>query len=172
VVSNIEYTSKEEWVPVLRIRIRCFFYPWIQDDFLSDPGSVPLFWWNFLTLSSESLLCDLYETGLLLKLTPETISSKKKLRLLLPPPFYIGRRIRDPGWQNSRIRDKTWIPDPQRWHWVLVFKGISSKAEHTRNCPYQPYSAGYILFIYLLTRPQRNRVHNTVCSHKELIKQN
>jgi hypothetical protein len=23
------------------------------------------------------------------------------------PPFYIGRRIRDPRWKNSRIRDKT-----------------------------------------------------------------
>jgi hypothetical protein len=45
----------------------------------------------------------------LLKLTPETISCKKKVCLVLLPPFYIGPRIRDPrsGMKNSRIRDKT-----------------------------------------------------------------
>jgi hypothetical protein len=48
------------------------------------------------------LLSSLYGTGLLLKLTPETISSKKKVFfLVLPPPFYIGLRIRDP---RPRIR--------------------------------------------------------------------
>jgi hypothetical protein len=30
-----------------------------------------------------------------IKLTPETISSKKKLSLVLLAPIYIGRRIRD-----------------------------------------------------------------------------
>jgi hypothetical protein len=44
-----------------------------------------IFWWNFLTLTSASLLCYLYETGILLKLTTETISNKKNLVLL--PPF-------------------------------------------------------------------------------------
>jgi hypothetical protein len=74
--------------------------------FFPDLGSGPFFWWHFLTLSSESLLWYLFWTELLLKLTHETISSKKKVCLVLLPPFYIGSRIRDPGWKNSRIRDK------------------------------------------------------------------
>jgi hypothetical protein len=41
-------------------------------------------------------------TGLILKLTLETVSSKKKVCLLLLPPFYIGRGIRD---KTSRIRN-------------------------------------------------------------------
>jgi hypothetical protein len=103
------------------LRIRCFFIPWIRDEFFPDPGSriqllFVMKFSNFLTLFSESLLCYLFLTGLLLKLTPETVSSKKKVYLLLPPPFYIGRRIqdvgseiRDRGWKNYRIRirDKT-----------------------------------------------------------------
>jgi hypothetical protein len=66
-----------------------FFTPWIRDEFCPYLGSRiwPLFWWNFLTLSSESLLCYLYETGQLLKLTPETICSKKKVCLVLLPLF-------------------------------------------------------------------------------------
>jgi hypothetical protein len=105
--------------PVLRIRIR------IRDPVLYyplDPGSGsgmnffripdlgsrirPLFRWNFLTISSESILCYLYNTGLLLKLTHKTINSIKKLCLLLLPLFYIGlgSEIRDPGWTNTRIR--------------------------------------------------------------------
>jgi hypothetical protein len=70
------------------------FYPLdlvrIRDEFFPDLGYRirPLFFWRkFLTLSSESLLCYLCETGLPLKLSPETISSKKKVCLVLLPPF-------------------------------------------------------------------------------------
>jgi hypothetical protein len=55
----------------------------------SELGSGPCFLWNFLTLYSESLLCYLYETGLLLKLSPETVCSKKKLIFLLLPTFLL-----------------------------------------------------------------------------------
>jgi hypothetical protein len=51
------------------------------------------------------MLFYLYETGVLLKLTPETISSKKKECLVLLPLFYIGLRIRDPR-SGIRIRDE------------------------------------------------------------------
>jgi hypothetical protein len=49
------------------------------------------------------MLCYLYETGLLLKLTSETIDSKKKVWLSFATPFI--HRTSDPGWKNSRIRD-------------------------------------------------------------------
>jgi hypothetical protein len=48
--------------------------------------------------------CSLYETGVLLKLIPETISSKKKVCLVLLPPFYIGLRIRDEKILESGIK--------------------------------------------------------------------
>jgi hypothetical protein len=91
--------------------IRCFFTLWIRDAFFPDPGSriPPLFWWNFLTISSEYMLCYFYNTGLLLKLTHKTINSMKKLYLLLLPLYLHRTRIRDPRWTNTRIRirDKT-----------------------------------------------------------------
>jgi hypothetical protein len=43
---------------------------WIQDEVFPGSWIQPLFLVKF---SSETLLCYLYETGLLLKLTPETI---------------------------------------------------------------------------------------------------
>jgi hypothetical protein len=55
-----------------------------------------------------------HETGLLLKLTPETISSKKKVGLVLPPPFTkdVGSGFRDPR-SGSRISDpKSGIKHP------------------------------------------------------------
>jgi hypothetical protein len=58
------------------------------------------------------MLCYLYNTGLLFKLTHKTINSMKKLCLLLLPFFYIGlgSGIRDPG---SGIRDpRSGIRDP------------------------------------------------------------
>jgi hypothetical protein len=56
-------------------------------NFFPDPGSGPHF---FLTISSESLLCYLDVTGLLLKqLTHETVSSKKKAIFLLLALFLL-----------------------------------------------------------------------------------
>jgi hypothetical protein len=95
-----------------------FFTPWI---WYLDPGWIffgsripapdPFFGWNFLTLSSESLLCYHYETELLLNLSPKTVSSKKKVIFPSLPPFLFRKycRIRDPGWENSQIqiRDQT-----------------------------------------------------------------
>jgi hypothetical protein len=55
---------------------------WIQDPdlewFFSGSG---LLYCDFYTLSSEYLFCNLYETGLLLGLASETVSSKKKVGL-------------------------------------------------------------------------------------------
>jgi hypothetical protein len=89
--------------PVLRIRIRCYFTPWIRGEFfgsrISDPA--PFFIHYLQNPSQVRYRYYLYETGLFLKLTGilETISSKKKERLVLLPPFYIpvpvGLRIRD-----------------------------------------------------------------------------
>jgi hypothetical protein len=89
---------------VLRIRILdpVVLYPLDPGWNFSGSRIKPLFWWNFLKFSSESLICYLYETGLLLKLTPETISSKKKVCLVLLPRFYMGLRIQD---KTSRIRN-------------------------------------------------------------------
>jgi hypothetical protein len=86
----------------------------ILDEFFPDPRSrisdpAP-FWGNFLTFSSESLLCYLSETGLLIKLTPETMSNKETVCFVLLPPFYIGLRHRDPG---SKIRVPGSGSDPQ-----------------------------------------------------------
>jgi hypothetical protein len=51
------------------------------------------------------MLFYLYETEVLLKITPETKSSMKKECLVLLSPFYIGLRIRDPR-SGIRIRDE------------------------------------------------------------------
>jgi hypothetical protein len=72
--------------------IRCFFTPWIRDDF-SWSRIRHLFWWNFLTKSWILVILSSWNY-LLLKHTPETISSKKKVCLVLLSPFYIGLRIR------------------------------------------------------------------------------
>jgi hypothetical protein len=110
---------------VFRIRDPVLFLPLgsgseIHFFRISDPA---FFGWNFLTgtLSSESLLCYLYETGLLLKLNPETVSSKKKVCLLLLTPFFTGHKIRDTEWKNSRIRDKT--SRIRNTGWKVVFLG-------------------------------------------------
>jgi hypothetical protein len=68
----------------------------------------PLFWWHFLTISSESMLCYLYNTGLLQKLTHKTINSMKKLCFLLLPLFLHRTRIRDPRSGMNKYSD----PDP------------------------------------------------------------
>jgi hypothetical protein len=74
--------------------IRYFLHPGSGMNF-SGSRIRSIFWWNFLTFSSESLLCYPYETGLLLKLGPETVSSNKKVIFLLLLRFYLVRRIRD-----------------------------------------------------------------------------
>jgi hypothetical protein len=91
---------------MLKLRIDFFdrdpvlFYPldpgWIFFR-IPDLGSGPFF--DEIFLSSESMLCYLYNTGLLLKLAHKTINSMKKLCLLLLPLFYIGlgSEIRDSG---------------------------------------------------------------------------
>jgi hypothetical protein len=100
-------------------RIRCFL-PLrsgirIRDEFFSGYRIRPLFWWNFLTLSTESLPCYLYKTGVLLKLTPETISSMKNY-VWFCYPFL--NRTSDPG-SEIPIRDEKILgsgmnsPDPQ-----------------------------------------------------------
>jgi hypothetical protein len=85
------------------------FYPLDPDPgwIFSGSGSRirPLFWWNFLTISSESMLCYLYNTGLLLKLTHKTINSMKKLCLLLLPLFLHRTRIRDPRFGMNKYSD-------------------------------------------------------------------
>jgi hypothetical protein len=60
----------------------------IRDEFFPDIGSRirPLIWWHFLTLSSESMLFYLYNTGLLLKLTHKTVNTMNKLCLILAVP--------------------------------------------------------------------------------------
>jgi hypothetical protein len=63
------------------------FHKYVQ--LLSVPDPAPFF--------GESLFRYLHETGVLLKLIPETIGSKKKVYLVLLPPFYIGLSIRRPG---------------------------------------------------------------------------
>jgi hypothetical protein len=73
---------------VFRIRDPVLFTPWIRDKFFPDPGSGP-FLVKFIYIIFRILvmlrylyetgLRYLYETGLLSKLTPETISSKKKV---------------------------------------------------------------------------------------------
>jgi hypothetical protein len=72
---------------------------------------------EFPSVSSESLL---YETELLVKLTPATVISMKNIFLRLQPSFYIKFRIQDPGFffkkpsdldQGSRIKH----PDLQHW---------------------------------------------------------
>jgi hypothetical protein len=88
---------------VLRIRDPVLCYPLDPGWIFPDPGSGPFFGDIFLHYL-QNFCCDLYETELpvLLKLTPETISSKKKVCLVLLPPFYIGLWIRDPdpGWKK------------------------------------------------------------------------
>jgi hypothetical protein len=59
---------------------------------------------KFFYIIFRSLLCYLNETGLLLKLAPETISSKKKVCSVLLPPFYIERRIRFEKISGSGIK--------------------------------------------------------------------
>jgi hypothetical protein len=57
------------------------------------------------------MLCYLYNTGLLLKLTHKTINSMKKLCLLLLPLFFyigLGSGIRDPRSGMNKYSD----PDP------------------------------------------------------------
>jgi hypothetical protein len=78
--------TRQNWscTPVLQIGIRCFFTSGIRlrDEFFPDLGSrirpLVLVKFSYITVSSESLLCYLYETGLLLKLTriSEPTSSK------------------------------------------------------------------------------------------------
>jgi hypothetical protein len=90
----------------------------IRNEFFPDLGSRirPLFWWNFLILSTESMLCYLYNTSLLLKLsgTHKTISSMKKLCLLLLPLFLHRTRIRD----EQILGSGSWIKHPRSATWV------------------------------------------------------
>jgi hypothetical protein len=48
----------------------------------------PLFWWNFLTISSESMLCYLYNTGLLLTLTHKTLTAWNSYAYFCYPFFF------------------------------------------------------------------------------------
>jgi hypothetical protein len=75
---------------------------------------------DFLTLSSKSLyfLFIFQETWLLLKLAPATISSKKKVSLILPFAFCVGSGIRDEvtlvsgsGMKNFRIHNTASIKE-------------------------------------------------------------
>jgi hypothetical protein len=73
-----------------------------------------LFWLNFRKSTSESLLCYLDKTGLLLKLTPETKCSKKICRFSFATPFS-GIRIRDKKFSDSE--GKTFRI---RQHWAVL----------------------------------------------------
>jgi hypothetical protein len=103
---------------VLRIRDPVLCYPLDPGWIFPDPGSGPFFGDIFLHYL-QNFCCDLYETELpvLLKLTPETISSKKKSMFSFATPFLhrtlnqgsgsgmkkiIGSGIRD---KTSRIRN-------------------------------------------------------------------
>jgi hypothetical protein len=57
------------------------------------------------------VFCFLRETGLLLKFTPETVRSKKKVGLTLHPSLYLGSRIRDEKIVGTGLGIS--IPDPQ-----------------------------------------------------------
>jgi hypothetical protein len=79
-IKNTDFKSR------IRIRDPVFFTPRIRGEFFPDPGSGPFFGEMFLHYI-QNPCCYLYATGLLLKLTPETISSKKRACLVLLPPF-------------------------------------------------------------------------------------
>jgi hypothetical protein len=78
-------------------------------QFFSIPDPAPFFGEIFLHyVSSESFICYLYETGLLLKLCRETVNSKKNVIFLLLPPFYLGSWVRDLRSGRRKFTD----PDP------------------------------------------------------------
>jgi hypothetical protein len=82
-----------------------FLPPGSGMNFLRIPDPAPF----LMKLSSNFLqnlcyyLCNFYETGLLLKLTPET--ARKRSVYFCCPPFYLVRWILDP---KSEIRDPWW----------------------------------------------------------------
>jgi hypothetical protein len=88
----------------------------------------------------------LYETELLLKLSPETVSSKKKLPvcfLLITLFFYLGRRIRDRG---SEIRDE---------------KILGSGIKHPGSATLEQNNIDEIfIYVILLSLERRIRIHN------------
>jgi hypothetical protein len=68
-----------------RSEFRCFFTPWIRDEFVTDPGSrrtgSGLFFGEIFLHYLQIPACVIFfKLGYSLKLTTDTVNSKKKVR--------------------------------------------------------------------------------------------
>jgi hypothetical protein len=112
-------SRRQIYQPVLPnpdLRSGAFLPPGSGMNFSRIPDP-PRFMVIFSYIIFRILFCVVYETWLLLRLSPDTVSSKKRVPVpdvqFCYPPFYVGCRIRE---TTKTLGSGINIPDPQHCH--------------------------------------------------------